>query len=87
MDAQQENLEKLEKIMARADFWKKTQEEITKISQERALIKETIDQWNQYYQEAEDAKLLTEMAREEGDEPLEACNCRDESVNSIPQSP
>ncbi len=68
MDKQEEELEKLEKIMAKANFWQKDQEEISHLSQERASLREKVDQWNLFHQEIEDAKILVEMAREEDDE-------------------
>ena len=55
--------------MSKADFWQKDQEEISRLSQQRASIHEKIDQWKKLYQEAEDAKILVEMALEEDDEP------------------
>ena len=48
--------------MAKADFWQKNQEEISKLNQQRSLISEKVDQWHKYYQETEDAKILAEMA-------------------------
>ncbi|MBN2058875.1 MAG: peptide chain release factor 2 [Deltaproteobacteria bacterium] len=68
LDEKEKELEKLEKIMSKADFWKKNQEEISRINQERANLKETIDQWQSLNNEADDAKLLAQMAGEEGDE-------------------
>lgn len=68
MDKQQEEVEKIEKIMSSADFWKKDQEEISKLSQQRALSRDSIDKWRTFYREYEDAKLLCEMALEENDE-------------------
>ncbi len=55
--------------MAKAGFWQKDQEEISKLSQRRAWLREKVDQWNQYYSETEDAKILAEMALEEDDGP------------------
>jgi peptide chain release factor 2 len=68
LDEQQKELEKIEKIMAQADFWEKDQEEISKLTQQSALLRTTIDQWHKYYREAEDAKILAEMAHEEDDQ-------------------
>ena len=67
MGEQQQELEKIEKIMVKPDFWQKDQEEIARLNQLRASLKDTIDQWNQYYRETEDAKILAEMAHEEDD--------------------
>jgi peptide chain release factor 2 len=68
LDEQQKELEKIEKIMAHPNFWHKSQEEITRIGQKRVSLKESIDRWNQFYRETEDAKLLAEMAFEENDQ-------------------
>ena len=69
MDEQQKELEKIEKIMARADFWQRDQDEISRLNQQRACLLDTIDQWKKYYRETEDAKILAEMAMEEDDKP------------------
>lgn len=55
--------------MARADFWNKDQEEISRLNQESASIREHIDKWKKFYHEAEEARLLAEMAFEEKDTP------------------
>jgi peptide chain release factor 2 len=55
--------------MTEGDFWQKDQEEVSRISQQRVALKEKIDQWKKFYQETEDARLLAEMAFEEGDQP------------------
>jgi peptide chain release factor 2 len=68
LDGQQKELEKIEKIMSKADFWQKDQEEISKLNQQSASLREKIDQWKKYYQEVEDAKILAEMAHEENDQ-------------------
>jgi peptide chain release factor 2 len=67
LDSQKKELEKIEKLMSKADFWQKDQEEISKLNQQSASIRERIDQWKTYYQETEDAKILAEMAYEEDD--------------------
>ena len=69
LDEQQKELEAIEKVMARADFWQKEQEEISRLTQQRVSLKENIDQWNQYHRETEDAKILAQMAFEEDDQP------------------
>ena len=53
--------------MSKAEFWQKDQDEISQLSQERASLREKVDQWNRYHQEAEDAAILVEMAIEEED--------------------
>jgi len=55
--------------MAKADFWQKDQDEISRLSQQRSTLKEIIDQWQKHYRDTEDAKLLAEMASEEDDQP------------------
>ncbi len=55
--------------MAKTDFWQRDQDEISRISQQRATLKEIIDQWQKHYLETEDAKILAEMANEEDDKP------------------
>jgi peptide chain release factor 2 len=55
--------------MAKADFWQKEQEEISRLTQQRVSLKENIDQWNRYNRETEDAKILAQMAVEENDQP------------------
>ncbi len=69
MNKQEQQLRDIEKIMSNANFWQKDQEEVSQLSQQRASIRERIDQWTKLYQEAEDAKILAEMAFEEDDEP------------------
>ncbi len=54
--------------MAKADFWQRNQDEISRINQERASLKEDIDLWQKLSREAEDAKILSQMALEEEDE-------------------
>lgn len=54
--------------MANADFWKKDQDEISKIGQETAALRNKIDKWNRFHREAEEAGILIEMAIEENDE-------------------
>lgn len=68
MDGQQEEINKIEKAMSDANFWKKDQEEISRLSQQRASLREKIDQWQGIYQDTQDAKILVEMAFEENDE-------------------
>jgi peptide chain release factor 2 len=53
--------------MSKADFWQRSQDEISKINQERAANKESIDQWQKLHREAEDAAILARMAFEEDD--------------------
>jgi len=55
--------------MSNPDFWQKDQEEISRLNQERASSREQIDTWQTLHKEAEDARLLAEIAHEEKDEP------------------
>ena len=54
--------------MAKADFWQRDQDEISRLSQQRSNLKERIDQWQKHYVETEEAKLLAELANEEDDQ-------------------
>ena len=54
--------------MADTGFWQRDRDEVAKLSQQRVGLKETIDQWQGYLRGAEDAKLLAQMASEEGDD-------------------
>ena len=55
--------------MGEADFWGRDQQEISSLNQQRATLREKIDQWRKYDRETEDAKILAEMACEENDQP------------------
>jgi len=67
LDKKQQELENIEKIMSKADFWQKDQEETCRISQKRASLEEKIDKWQNLRKETEDARILAEMAFEEDD--------------------
>ena len=54
--------------MSNSGFWQKDQEEVSRISQQRASLRELIDLWQRLYQGVEDGKALAEMAFEESDE-------------------
>ncbi len=54
--------------MSNPGFWQKDQEEVSRISQQRASLRELIDLWQKLYQGVEDGKTLAEMAFEEHDE-------------------
>ena len=54
--------------MAKAGFWQRSQDEISRMNQERASLKEDIDFWQRLFRETEDAKILAQMALEEDDE-------------------
>jgi len=69
LDEQEKELEKIEKIMSGTDFWQRDQEEISRLSQQRANLGERIELWKRHYHETEEAKLLAEMAHEEDDQP------------------
>jgi peptide chain release factor 2 len=69
LDDRQKELSNIEQIMAKNDFWHRSQEEISRISQQRVGLKESVDQWNRFYRETEDARILAQMAIEENDEP------------------
>lgn len=63
----EEELEKIEKLMSNPNFWQQDQEEVSRLSQERAVLREKIDTWQTLHKDAEDAKLLAEIAQEEKD--------------------
>ncbi len=65
---QEVELDKLEHMMSNNNFWEKDQKEIILITQKRSSLRDKIDQYNSFYQEAEDARILAEMAVEEEDE-------------------
>jgi len=67
LDKRQKEVEKIESIMSKANFWQKDQEEISQLTQQRASLREKIDQWQELNQKTEDAKILAEMAFEEDD--------------------
>jgi peptide chain release factor 2 len=54
--------------LAKSDFWQRSQDEISRITQEKAAYKGIIDQWQRLFSGAEDAGILARMAREEKDE-------------------
>ena len=54
--------------MAQSDFWQRSQDEISRITQERVAHKNIIDQWQRLHNRAEDAEILARMALEEKDE-------------------
>jgi len=54
--------------MSGNDFWQRDQEEISRLSQQRAYLRENIEQWQKHYHDTEDAKMLAEMAYEEDDQ-------------------
>ncbi len=63
----EQELKKIERIMSQADFWQKDKEEITRVGQRRAFLKEKIESWHELYTEVEEANILAEMALEEED--------------------
>ncbi|WP_244155440.1 peptide chain release factor 2 [Desulfatiglans anilini] len=68
LDARSEALAKLEKVMAMPDFWQRDQDEVSNITQERAALSEVITLWERFAREAEEARIMAEMALEEKDE-------------------
>jgi peptide chain release factor 2 len=54
--------------MAEPGFWQREQEEISRISQRQAVLREKIGRWDELQRSVEEANLLAEMAVEEGDE-------------------
>ena len=68
MDNQEKELAKIEKAMLKNDFWQKDQEEISRISQQRAALGEKIDLWHKLSGEIDENEALAELAHEENDE-------------------
>src|SRR4030042_5080509 len=68
LEQKEKELEKLEQAMAKPDFWQRSQDEISRITHERAAHKNIVDQWQRFHSRAEDAGILARMAREESDE-------------------
>ncbi|MFO7785297.1 MAG: peptide chain release factor 2 [Desulfatiglandales bacterium] len=67
LDTREKELEQIEGLMAQADFWKKDQEETSRVSQRRAALQDTLEQWKGFRRQIDDARLLADMAEEEGD--------------------
>jgi peptide chain release factor 2 len=67
LDEQEKKLEEINQVMAKPDFWQKDQDEISRLNQQSASLRENIDQWKKFHQETEDAKILAQMAYEEDD--------------------
>ncbi len=53
--------------MAKTDFWQKSHDETSKLSQERSVIKDTLDLWSRLRADADDAEMLARMAVEDED--------------------
>ncbi len=67
LDAREKELEEIEGLMAQAAFWQKDQEETSRVSQQRAVLLDTLEQWKDFRRQIDDARLLADMAEEEGD--------------------
>ena len=81
-------LKQLEKIMSTTGFWQKDQEEISRLTQQRAISREKLDQWEKIHREAEEARILAEMAIEEKDaetldEVAESLNHLQEKIREV----
>jgi peptide chain release factor 2 len=68
LDSKEKELEGLQKTMSMPTFWKKNQDEVSRVNQEASFLKDNIDGWNKFYHEAEDARILVQMAFDEDDE-------------------
>jgi peptide chain release factor 2 len=68
LEAKQKELDEIEKIMSDPAFWQKDREEISRLGQQRVSLRDNIESWERYRREAEDARLLAQMALEEEDE-------------------
>lgn len=67
LDTRKKELEEIEGLMARNEFWQKGQEETSRVSQKRAALQDTLERWDGFRRQIDDARLLAEMAEEEGD--------------------
>ena len=56
--------------MSKADFWEKSQDEVSRLSQERSYLKDTVDSWEVLKKETDDMEILLEMADEEDDKKV-----------------
>ncbi len=54
--------------MSQPDFWQRDQEEVSRLSQQRSVLRDNVERWTQYRQRVDDARLLADMAEEEGDD-------------------
>jgi len=70
LDKQQEKLRNIEESMSKSEFWQQSQEDITRVNQQRASLKEKIDLWQGLHRDVEEAKSLTEMASDEADQDV-----------------
>ena len=68
LETKEKELEGLQKTMSMPDFWKKKQDEISRVNQEVSVLKDNVDRWNKFFHEAEDARVLAQMAYDEDDE-------------------
>jgi peptide chain release factor 2 len=68
LDTKEKELEGLQKAMSMPNFWQKNQDEISRVNQEASILKDSVDSWNKFYHDAEDARLLVQMAYDEDDE-------------------
>jgi peptide chain release factor 2 len=70
LDTKEKELEGLQKTMSMPNFWQKNQDEISRVNQEASVLKDSVDSWNKFYHDAEDARLLIQMAYDEDDESV-----------------
>jgi len=68
LDQHRLRLEELDRLMSRPDFWQRDQEEVSRLTQERAAAKEILELWDRFHTETEEVRQLAEMAREDEDE-------------------
>ncbi|NVM25008.1 MAG: peptide chain release factor 2 [Desulfobacterales bacterium] len=64
----EERLKKIEKILSKTDFWQNNRSEATKLSQERGLLSNQLEEWHRHKNELEEIDILTKLAQEENDE-------------------
>jgi len=68
LETKEKELQGLQKTMSLPDFWKKNQDEVSRVNQEASILKDEVDGWNKFYHEAEDNRILAQMAYDENDE-------------------
>ena len=64
----EQDLKKIEKTLSKTDFWQNDHTKATKLSQQRGLLSNQLEQWHGYKNQLEEMVILTQLAQEEDDE-------------------
>jgi len=64
----EQDLKKIEKTLSKTDFWQNDHTKATKLSQQRGLLSNQLEQWHGYKNQLEEMAILTQLAQEEDDE-------------------